>query len=355
MLHSNHRRILLGLGAIAAFALPAVPAQAQVSASVSSGANVRWVGGDADNNVRFTLSGSSIIVDDVVPLAIGTGCAPVAGDPTKANCVAPKAGNDFKDVVALAGLGNDRVVNSSGVPMQGNGGPGNDTLIGDLKAKDMLTGSSGNDELHGLGGFNELDGGTGDDQLLGGVSPDKMKGGFGNDQLDGGGSDDVLDGGFGSDVIDGGAAGISVNERHDRVLYGDRSARVVVDLTRFDATQGEVGEADTIREIEDVVTGNGGDSILGNEFANSIDAGAGNDSVHGRDGRDQIVGGLGSDFLLPSSPPNLVIPFGAVPDGDVDVVDCGAIGPNPADPGDVGFRVLSDGDLIHDCATVFNQ
>jgi hypothetical protein len=34
--------------------------------------------------------------------------------------------------------------------------------------------------------------------------------------------------------------------------------------------------------------------------------------------------------------------------------DCGEIARSDGDPGDIAFRVLADGDLVNDCATVID-
>jgi serralysin len=49
--------------------------------------------------------------------------------------------------------------------------------------------------------------------------------------------------------------------------------------------------------IENAIGGNGGDTIIGNQFANRLDGGAGNDSLTGGDGDDTLLGGSGNDWL----------------------------------------------------------
>ncbi|CAN5412797.1 hypothetical protein BH10PSE7_BH10PSE7_34610 [soil metagenome] len=49
--------------------------------------------------------------------------------------------------------------------------------------------------------------------------------------------------------------------------------------------------------IEDAVTGGGADTIIGNEWNNSLDGGAGADTLSGGDGNDTLTGGLGADTL----------------------------------------------------------
>jgi len=360
--YRNTARLLL-LGATAAFATTAAPVHAQApSPTVTSTASqgMRYIGNAADNNVRVTLAGTTFTVDDIAPITAGTGCKPVPGDATKATCVAFKVAPNgkFKEFSVLASAGNDRVINSTstvsttGAPMFASGSVGDDELIGDLKVDDRLSGASGNDTLRGLGGQNELVGSSGDDTLLGGG---KLSGGLGNDLLDGGSSDDILDGGFGRDIIDGGAAGIRPGERHDRVIYGDRDGAVRVDLNRTDASQGAPGEGDTIRDVEDIVGGSGNDILIGNAEGNTIDGGAGNDGLNGLQGRDVLVGGDGNDSIFPSPAPDVQFPFGAVADGQPDLIECGKLGRSDGDPGDQALRVVSDGDIANDCASVVDQ
>ena len=68
---------------------------------------------------------------------------------------------------------------------------------------------------------------------------------------------------------------------------------MTVSLNRTDASQGEQGEGDTIRDVEDIVSGSGNDLLIGNAEANTIDGGAGDDGVNGMQGRDILVGGDG--------------------------------------------------------------
>jgi subtilisin-like proprotein convertase family protein len=49
--------------------------------------------------------------------------------------------------------------------------------------------------------------------------------------------------------------------------------------------------------IENLIGGDGGDSLYGNSAANRIDGGRGNDSIFGGEGDDTLVGGVGADLL----------------------------------------------------------
>jgi hypothetical protein len=158
-------------------------------------------------------------------------------------------------------------------------------------------------------------GGPGDDLLDGGAGPDELDGGGGRDVLLGGAHGDVLsDGdlsgaegplGPASDLMDGGPG-------RDLVAYAQRTAGVDVDIA--DARpDGEPGEGDVVRAVEDVAGGEGSDRLRGDGRANLILGGGGadllvgrdnppsrlrsNDQLIGGDGDDRLVGGDGADFL----------------------------------------------------------
>ena len=83
----------------------------KVTSKPTSGLN--YVGTDAVNDVRFTLTGTTITVDDIVPIQAGEGCAPVAGDATKVTCVAFKEFGDFKPLFVDVLKGADTVRNQT--------------------------------------------------------------------------------------------------------------------------------------------------------------------------------------------------------------------------------------------------
>ena len=69
------------------------------------------------------------------------------------------------DSVRLQGLDGQDVIDASGLSgmlFTGNGGDGNDILLGSAAA-DVLDGGAGDDVLIGGGGLDVLDGGAGDD------------------------------------------------------------------------------------------------------------------------------------------------------------------------------------------------
>jgi Ca2+-binding RTX toxin-like protein len=140
---------------------------------------------------------------------------------------------------------------------------------------DFLLGKGGNDTLNGFAGTDYLDGGSGDDILNGGDGDDIF---IGDEEYPSG--KDTLDGGAGSDTV----------------YYNHVTTALKVDLGAgsvepFDATP------DVLKSIENVLTGSGNDTIIGNDAANAIDAGAGDDTVEGGAGDDYLTGGPGSDLL----------------------------------------------------------
>lgn len=216
------------------------------------------------------------------------------------------------------------------------GGLGDDLLVGADQANE-LRGYYGNDGLQGGGGDDVLQGGAGNDVLDGGdgtgdeadysdktatvvvvlsganasiVTVDGMaedtirnveyvRGGSGSDVLVGDAvanylrgysGNDVLKGGGGSDVLDGGEGAA------DWADYSDKAAAVVVVLKGASDSIAIVDGAaeDTIRNIENLQGGSGGDIIVGDEFGNELRGLASNDVLKGGGGNDVLDGGDGT-------------------------------------------------------------
>lgn len=225
------------------------------------------------------------------------------------------------DDVFDGGLGNDVI----------DGGAGNDTLRGG-DGNDQLTGGDGDDELHGDDGVDTLDGGAGADRVMGGAGDDTLHGGEDNDALDGGstpgcvesgggdelhgdGGDDALCGGAGSatgldnDVIGGGSG-------EDTVFY---IRRVNVSVSLDGAVgDGQAGESDNVAsDVEDVTTGSGNDTLVGNDGRNVLNGGPGADTLSGLGGNDVLMdsggdkaadsmdGGTGDDVMAAGLGPDV--------------------------------------------------
>ena len=158
-----------------------------------------------------------------------------------------------------------------------------------------------------------VDGGSGSDQLLGSPFADVLYGGEGQDRLRGEDGDDALKDGrlraealentvtsevyppvepvapvrAERDAFDGGAG-------TDTLGYEGRRRGVVGNLA-LPGRAGARGEGDTLRGLEGLGGGNGGDRLFGDDAANFLWGGAGDDLLVGRAGDDQLEVGAGSN------------------------------------------------------------
>jgi hypothetical protein len=175
------------------------------------------------------------------------------------------------------------------------GTSGDDVPLAGTPEQDSIYGQAGNDVLLGQGGNDDLDGGPEQDSIYGQAGNDVLLGQGGNDDLDGGPGADTLRGGPGAD---------------DAVVYAGE-ADVSVTLNARD-DDGARGEGDNVhRDVEDIYTGDGDDTITGASTRNTIDSGGGADRLTGRKGVDFLFGGAGNDGLHAR-------------DGARDAIDCGA-------------------------------
>jgi hypothetical protein len=141
-----------------------------------------------------------------------------------------------------------------------------------------------------LGGAAGDDGETGEGDTVG-ADFEGILGGSGNDVLTGGPGDDLLDGGPGADQMNGGGG-------DDVVDYSLRTAAVTADADGVAGDDGEAGEGDSIAaDVEDLVGGDGNDSLTGNSSANYIWGGPGNDVLDGGGGVDWFFADDGDDTI----------------------------------------------------------
>lgn len=149
-----------------------------------------------------------------------------------------------------------------------------DRVYSGTEGDDVITLGFGNDRAYGHGGND-----TFHDAY------------FGDDVMEGGAGHDVFNGGTGSDTLDGGS-GV------DTVDYSQAPALAAVDLEAgFALAQG----IDTLISIENVMSGDGNDSLLGSGVGNILFSNGGNDRLDGRGGNDELAGGLGNDTLAGGS------------------------------------------------------
>jgi hypothetical protein len=140
------------------------------------------------------------------------------------------------------------------------------------------------------------------------VVPVTANGGAGNDQLNGGAENDTFDGGPGLDMVaGGGGADTFVSPPDDRALdtydggagrdlldYSARKSPLFVDLAAG-AGEGEAGENDVVRGVEDVNGGSAADVLRGDAAGNRISGGPGADTLSGAGGADVLTGNAGTD------------------------------------------------------------
>ncbi|OYU38881.1 MAG: hypothetical protein CFE33_13715 [Pseudorhodobacter sp. PARRP1] len=176
-------------------------------------------------------------------------------------------------------------------------GVGHDNFTG-TRFADAINGGGGDDSLFGGNGNDRLDGGSGNDSLLGGAGNDSLTGGLGDDRLQNDAGNDTLDGGSGNDTV---------------VFVGTAAATVSLALTTAQATG---YGTDTLRNIENVLTGSGNDDISGNGAANRLQSGAGDDTLRGWAGDDQLYAGAGMDRLTGGLGRDLL--YGGANDGVMD-------------------------------------
>jgi serralysin len=223
-------------------------------------------------------------------------------------------GNNGHDALH-GGSGNDAIYGNSGEDkLYGNSG--DDALYGgnhddDLNGNngdDILLGESGNDTLNGGTGNDTLEGGTGDDSLIGGSGNDVLVGGYGDDTLKGGAGVDHLRGGHNNDSLYGG--------HDDDFFYGDAGndymhggrGNDTVDYSAFEVdlsislhnkrAHGQEIGTDTLKFIDNIVSGGGDDVLKGTSGANIIDGGAGDDQIRSLRGSDTLTGGEGADTFV---------------------------------------------------------
>ncbi len=202
------------------------------------------------------------------------------------NTIAGLAGND----IMLGLAGNDILTASAGNDTV-DGGIGNDTYsLSATTASAVVnlttnTSSSAQTGVDTLIGIETVIGGAGNDSMTDGAGASNLQGGNGNDVfiVTNDNARDILRGSGGVDSID----------------YSALSANLIVNLGgTFDVLgSGTAGNLDNINSIQNIISGSGNDSILGDTLVNSINGGGGNDSINAGGGADRLTGSTGADVF----------------------------------------------------------
>jgi Ca2+-binding RTX toxin-like protein len=210
-------------------------------------------------------------------------------------------GSDSSDVLTgssannaiSAGEGNDLIDGGPGADTV-NGGDGVDSITYVDRATDLAVSLDGvaNDGAAGeldnvAADLENITGGSGRDTLTGNDAKNILLGEGGRDVLSSLGGNDLLDGGLGADEMFGGPG-------RDTVTYEARVSRVIVRLDAL-ANDGQQGELDRVRGLENVIGGRGNDLLLGDDDRNVLRGLLGDDTLRGQGGNDLLVGEAGND------------------------------------------------------------
>ncbi|WP_312080367.1 calcium-binding protein [Acinetobacter schindleri] len=178
--------------------------------------------------------------------------------------------------------GNDIVVGNLIAVNIIDGGEGNNQLTGGNNT-DTLQGGSGDDFIYGLGGNDLILGGDGNNTLFGGDGDDVITGGDGNDWLQGDVGADILTGGIGDDAYD-------VDDL-DTIIENINEGRDVIFIeNNFDLAGTNI---ESIR-----LKGGGNFSAIGDENDNDLYGNSGNNYLDGKGGADLLSGGAGDDYYV---------------------------------------------------------
>jgi Ca2+-binding RTX toxin-like protein len=239
----------------------------------------------------FVFGDDSIVLNSTLALAPGSTTVKIFGD-----AVAAFAGSNFV-------AGDDLIFGeavAAGVPM---------TIFGDFETadgtgtfgNDIIRGGSGADLIYGdslttinsvVGGNDRLYGNDGNDQLFGGGGNDYLYGGSGTDTLNGGEGDDILEGGNGGDILNGGS-GFDFASYDVPGFLGNHAVFLASPGSNTNSATG-----DTYNSIEGLVSGNGNDTLFGDENQNVLSSQNGHDVLFGAGGFDSLYGGNGDDSLF---------------------------------------------------------
>jgi Ca2+-binding RTX toxin-like protein len=191
-----------------------------------------------------------------------------------------------------------------------------------------ITGTAGDDIIHGGAGNDKIDGSNGNDMLYGGAGDDTITSGPGTDYLYGEDGNDTLISkrGTGPDNFDGGAGIDLVN-----VDLAKSAKPLSVDLTHPGTLQ-YFGDGGSIVNVEQIIItgGTAADHFIGGAYADTLNGYDGNDVLQGAGGNDIIDGGNGTDTAVYSGL-HTAYAFTQLPSGSLQIADLRAGSPDGTD------------------------
>ena len=248
--------------------------------------------------IQFSNGQTMSVADVIAALGIDLPATP------DADVITGTSGRDNIDALdgddhVYAGGGDDRIVLGAGADTadagEGNdlvtAGDGADLVFGGA-GDDTITGDAGDDQLLGDEGSDRLSGGSGNDTLSGGDGADQLSGGLGNDSLDGGSGNDNLDGGTGADMLSGGSG-------DDTFIVDDANDQVIeVADQGHDAVYSALSL--TLSDnVEDLILQAGSAALngTGNAQDNALTGNDNDNVLNGLAGADTLIGAAGNDTL----------------------------------------------------------
>ena len=249
--------------------------------NINAGSGNDHLQGSSDNNIITANAGDDLIIGDLGNDTINGGSGIDTIDYTEydndlkvslQNFTASGSEIGLDKIYAIenvsTGNGNDSIIgNSSGNIILSNGG------------NDNINGGAGDDYLYAGGGGDFVNGGTGDDVIIGG------SGIFGNDKYDGGNGVDEIRYWLASSNI---KIDLNLKSNNAFAINSDGSMNVN-DLAHIGI--------DSISNIENIISGNFNDILLGSASANRMEGLGGHDTLDGRQGNDILIGGSGNDIF----------------------------------------------------------
>jgi Ca2+-binding RTX toxin-like protein len=211
------------------------------------------------------------------------------------NLIVGTSGNDEIDGkggvdTLIGGAGNDfYIVDDTFDVVSESDGQGYDTVIAETSYRladhiEALKAAAGSSSVNLAGNAltNVIIGNLGANRIEGLDGDDLLYGDGGNDIIYGGNGQDVIFGGMGSDQLDGG-------EGND-TLYGDVGNDILKGSSGYDIIYGGSGD-------DSLFGGDGDDRLYGDVGKDIIDGGAGYDRLYGGTGNNKLLGQSGHDTL----------------------------------------------------------